>query len=83
VRQRIVPALAEALEVQHPDLLGVCLSGSGPSIVAIAEHNHREIASLLKALYESCGLACTARILQAHHEIEERIPVFRSGLLCC
>lgn len=82
-RQRIVPALAEALELQHPDLLGVCLSGSGPSIVAIAERNHREIASLLRSLYERLGIACTVRILQAHHEIEERIPVFRAGLLCC
>jgi homoserine kinase len=82
-RQRIVPALADALELQHPDLLGVCLSGSGPSIVAIAERNHREIARLLGALYERCGIACTARTLQAHHEIEERIPVFRAGLLCC
>ena len=82
-RQRIVPALTEALELQHPDLLGVCLSGSGPSIVAIAERNHREVGRLLGSVYERSGVGHTIRTLQAHHGVNERIPVFRSGLLCC
>lgn len=82
-RQKIVPALAAALELQHPDLLGVCLSGSGPSIVAIAERNHREIGRLLGAVYERCGASYNGRILQAHHGVDERVPIFRSGLLCC
>lgn len=81
-RQKIVPALAEALAVEHPDLLGVCLSGSGPSIVAIAERNHREIACLLGSIYERRGIDCSVRTLQAHHKLDERIAVFRSGLLC-
>ena len=58
-RQRIVPALAEALELQHPDLLGVCLSGSGPSIVAIAERNHREIGRLLGSVYAAFAASAT------------------------
>lgn len=82
-RQKIVPALAEALALQHPGLLGVCLSGAGPSIVAIAERNHREIGRLLGSVYERCGVSHTVRTLQAHHGIEERMPIFRSGLLCC
>ena len=82
-RQKIVPALAEALEVEHPDLLGVCLSGSGPSIVAIAQRNHREIACLLGSVYERGGIDYSVRTLQAHHKLDERIAVFRSGLLCC
>ena len=82
-RQKIVPALAEALECRHPDLLGVCLSGSGPSIVAIAERNHREIGRLLGCVYQHCGVRHTVRILQAHHSVDERVPMFRSGLLCC
>jgi len=82
-RQKIVPALAEALEVEHPDLLGVCLSGSGPSIVAIAERNHREVARLLGSAYERGGVRYTVRTLQAHQRADERLPMFRSGLLCC
>lgn len=82
-RQKIVPALAEALELQHPDLLGVCLSGSGPSIVAIAQRNHRDIGHLLGLAYERSGVSYQVRSLQAHHSIDGRVPVFRSGLLCC
>ena len=82
-RQRIVPALAEALEIEHPDLLGVCLSGSGPSIVAIAERKHHEIARLLGSIYERRNIGYTARILQPHHNADQRTPMFRSGLLCC
>ena len=82
-RQKIVPALAEALNVEHPDLLGVCLSGSGPSIVAIAQRNHREIARLLASAYERDGINYSVRSLQAHQKFDESTAVFRSGLLCC
>ncbi len=82
-RQKIVPALAEALKIEHPDLLGVCLSGSGPSIVAIAERSHRPIGRLLGSVYERFGVSHTVRTLQAHHGVDQRLPIFRSGLLCC
>jgi homoserine kinase len=32
-RAPLVPGLSEVLSLQHPDLLGVCLSGAGPSIL--------------------------------------------------
>ena len=34
-RACIVPGFTELLELRHPDLLGVCLSGSGPSVLAL------------------------------------------------
>lgn len=82
-REKIVPGLTEALRLQHPDLLGVCLSGSGPSVVAIAERNHREIEHLLELVYQHFGISHTIRTLQAHHGIDERVPFSRSSLLCC
>jgi len=82
-RQKIVPALAEALKLDHPDLLGVCLSGSGPSIVAIANRNHGEIARLLGSVYERDGINYSVRSLQAHKNLDEPVAVFPSGLLCC
>ena len=33
-RAPLVPGLAEVLSIRHPDLLGICLSGAGPSILA-------------------------------------------------
>src|SRR5271167_3875878 len=65
-RQKLVPGLAQALELEHEDLLGVCLSGSGPSIVALAETNLQEIAELLAAVYEPLGVGYRVRTLKVH-----------------
>ena len=35
-RARYVPGLPEALALDHPAVLGVCLSGAGPSIAMLA-----------------------------------------------
>ncbi len=67
-RQAIVPGLKEALRLEHPDLLGVCLSGSGPSIVALAERNLAEIADLLASVYGPLGVAYSIRTLHVHQE---------------
>ncbi len=63
-RQALVPGLERALAVQHPDLLGVCLSGAGPSIVALATRNFDEIGSLLRESYYGVGSQCCIRRLQ-------------------
>jgi homoserine kinase len=65
-RQRLVPGLSEALALQHPDLLGVCLCGAGPSVVAFLEHNEVEIQDLLSACFSECGVAFQIRHLRAH-----------------
>src|SRR5208337_1174125 len=65
-RRRLVPGLSQALNLEHEDLLGVCLSGSGPSIVALAETNLEEIAELLAAVYEPLGVGYRVRTLKVH-----------------
>ncbi len=82
-RESAMPGLAEALNLQHQDLLGICLSGSGPSIVAMAERNLWEIGDLLAQIYQRSGIDCQLRILDAHPEVSARPQVFRAGLLCC
>jgi homoserine kinase len=82
-RESVVPGLAEALDLKHQDLLGICLSGSGPSIVAMAERSQYEIGDLLAAIYRRAGIDYQLRILEAHQEISARPEVFPSGLLCC
>jgi homoserine kinase len=52
-RARLVPGLSEALALEHPDLLGVCLSGAGPSILAFTRGNASAVGELIqKALAE-------------------------------
>jgi homoserine kinase len=75
-RQKLVPALEEILAVDHPDLLGVCLSGAGPSIVGLAEQNFDQIEKLFSDAYRKTGLPFTIRRLAAHREsVEVPLPV--------
>jgi len=82
-REKIVPGLADLLQLEHRDLLGVCLSGSGPSVVGIAERNLWEIGELLASAYRRSGFEYDLRMLHAHHESYAPQRLFRSGLLCC
>jgi homoserine kinase len=65
-RQDLVPGLQKALSLEHPDLLGVCLSGAGPSIVAFAEKNFEAIEELLRKSFLPFGSAFTIRKIGAH-----------------
>lgn len=65
-RAQFVPGLAEALALDHPAVLGVCLSGAGPSIAALSTDRHAEAAGLLSDIYARLGLPCTIRTLSAH-----------------
>jgi homoserine kinase len=65
-RLSLVPGLEDALSLEHPDLLGVCLSGAGPSIVAFAEQNFEAIEELLRASFLHVGLPFTIRTIKAH-----------------
>jgi len=79
-RQKLVPGLREALALEHPDLLGVCLSGAGPSIVALAERNLGQIEGLLSEAFLPTGLPFTMRRLAAHQELESAQHCGLAGL---
>jgi homoserine kinase len=59
-----VPGLAECLAITHPDLLGVCLSGSGSAALAFVRGSEQEIGALLAAPFAQRGPAPTALILK-------------------
>jgi homoserine kinase len=65
-RQAFVPGLPEALAIDHPAVLGVCLSGSGPSIALLTHERAEEAARLLADIYERLPVAYTIRTLSAH-----------------
>lgn len=65
-RQALVPGLEDLVHLEHPDLLGVCLSGAGPSIVGFAQTNVESVARLLHKVYARTGLKSRIRILSAH-----------------
>ncbi|MGA3328324.1 MAG: homoserine kinase [Terriglobia bacterium] len=47
-RAHLVPGLPEVLALEHPDLLGVCLSGAGPSLLAFARGDTAAIGELIQ-----------------------------------
>jgi homoserine kinase len=68
-RQGMVPGLAEALAIpRQPGLLGVALSGSGPSVVAIAQDHAPAIWEALEAKFRSHDLKAAVRVLEVDEE---------------
>ena len=67
VRAALVPGLEEALQIDDPAVLGVCLSGSGPSIAALVTDGAERATELFDQIYRRIGLPCTIRTLNAHH----------------
>jgi homoserine kinase len=65
-RKDLVPGLGDLLGLEHPDLLGVCLSGAGPSIVAFAERNLDEVEAAVQRAFSAQNLDFTIRRLTAH-----------------
>ncbi|HXD32927.1 MAG TPA: homoserine kinase [Pyrinomonadaceae bacterium] len=62
MRGPLVPGLADAMAVPRiPGLLGVALSGAGPSVVALAKDNLEEIGRTIAANFERDGIS--ARVL--------------------
>jgi homoserine kinase len=64
-RQKLIPGLAEVLAMpQMPGLLGLALSGAGPSVVALATAGFDEIGKAIAARFEHAGVAATIRFLE-------------------
>lgn len=82
-RQSLVPGLEDLLGLEHPDLLGVCLSGAGPSIVGFAQNHVETIAGLLRRIYLRTGNVCQVRILRAHQASMPQVAaVFETASRC-
>jgi homoserine kinase len=65
-RESLVPGLSRALKLTHPNLLGVFLGGSGPSLVALAREKCEEIEDLLAQSYRPLGIPFHTSILRVH-----------------
>ena len=63
-RAPLVPGLVEALATpQQPGLLGIALSGSGPSVVALAQDNFEAIGETIARNFRRHDVAATVRLL--------------------
>ena len=68
-RQSLVPGLADALATPpQPGLVGVALSGSGPSVVALARDRPADIGEAIAEKFRQCGVPARVRVLEADHD---------------
>ena len=68
-RQHLIPGVPEILALPRtPGLLGIALSGSGPSVVALAMAQFEEIGRTISGCFKRAGLASTVRTMEADQE---------------
>lgn len=73
-RQGLIPGLTEILQSctykSHPGLLGICLSGAGPTILALATHNFDSIAQTLIGKFKNQKeqIECSWKLLEPAEE---------------
>jgi homoserine kinase len=68
-RESLVPGLAEALALPRMQgLLGIALSGAGPSIVALVDDNDEEIGARLASCFRTHKIESTVRALEVDND---------------
>lgn len=64
-RAVLMPGLTEVLTLKHPHLVGVCLSGAGPSILAFVRGDATGVGSLITGALKKSGVQSEAHVLSA------------------
>jgi homoserine kinase len=71
-RKGLIPGLTQILHSVTPDknpgLLGICLSGAGPTILALATKNFDDIASHLLSEFKKEGITCDWKLLEPAYD---------------
>ncbi|KAI4258843.1 MAG: hypothetical protein LQ352_001054 [Teloschistes flavicans] len=67
-RKELIPGLTEILQSvkpkTHPGLLGICLSGAGPTILALATDNFEHIAQEIIKKFAEANMQCRWSLLE-------------------
>ena len=70
-RAPLIPGFEEILALQEQEsqgLLGICLSGAGPSILAFADSNLSQIYRRIEAVFQKHGVGSRAFELEADNQ---------------
>ncbi|MGH9405857.1 MAG: homoserine kinase [Terriglobia bacterium] len=62
-RAPLIPGLSEVLELHVPGLVGVCVSGAGPGILALARQNGAAVGEAIRETLSRHGVNAGARVL--------------------
>jgi len=64
-RASLMPGLSEVLKFTHPDLLGLCLSGAGPAILAFVRGAAEEIGEAVRSILAQHHVQSQPHVLAA------------------
>lgn len=71
-RRALIPGLTEILgsltPASHPGLLGICLSGAGPTILALATDRFDTIAHAIIEKFKDADISCKWSLLELVEE---------------
>jgi homoserine kinase len=67
-RQALVPGLRRLLALRHPDVIGACLSGAGPTVAVFVSGNAAGVEGILRAAYARERVPCMVRTVKVHRE---------------
>ncbi len=71
-RKGLIPGLPEILHSvtpkSHPGLCGICLSGAGPTILALVTDNFEGIANVILEMFARTGIKCIWKLLEPAEE---------------
>jgi homoserine kinase len=67
-RQALVPGLRRLLALRHPDVIGACLSGAGPTVAVFASGNAAKVEGVVRAAYARERVPCMVRTVKVHRE---------------
>ncbi|KAH0608975.1 uncharacterized protein H6S33_001203 [Morchella sextelata] len=71
-RKGLIPGLpgilASVTPQSHPGLLGICLSGAGPTILALATENFENIANEILTKFKQEGITCDWKVLEPAYD---------------
>lgn len=64
-RAPLMPGLREVLDYEHVALVGICLSGAGPSVLALARANAQGIGEEIRQIFQAHGVSAQATVVAA------------------
>ncbi|KAG0148191.1 hypothetical protein CROQUDRAFT_655081 [Cronartium quercuum f. sp. fusiforme G11] len=78
-RKTLIPALPTLTSTMtpttHPGLVGICLSGAGPTILCLATHNFEGIAKYVMDVWRSeAGVSCWWKVLDVNSNNRHNDP---------
>ena len=67
-RQQLAPGISRCLHYRRAGMLGISISGSGPTVMAIAEDNAEKIAQDLQWIFREEGIAAESIVTSADNQ---------------